>query len=376
MNATVPQHIPHSAPDSLKGLNTLKSRPAGIVGGLVLTLILMLAGWQLARLPGLSLFGPMACTLLLAATYRHLFGLPEALRPGVRFSTTTLLRAAIVLFGLKLPIDVVLQQGLPLLAQAAGTLAFSLAAGLLLGKLLKADRQLTLLLAVGTGICGAAAIAAVSPLLAAKEQRTAMGAGLIAAAGTLFAIAYMLLEPILPLPSAAYGLWSGLTLHEIAHVAMASAAGGSDAMASGMLAKLSRVFLLVPLCLALHLRQRQLARRDAAALAAAREAGGAGEGDAGAAAAPAVRAAASFPWFLLGFLAMSAFGATSPGHWLPLPDGWMGGMSTLTSVLLTTAMAGMGLNVNVRELRTAVRPLIVLLIVSVLLSVLTLVTLL
>ncbi|MBB6669908.1 YeiH family protein [Cohnella nanjingensis] len=374
MNATVPFPSPAPSPKRFQGFRHWRLRSTGIAGGLILTLILMLAGWQLARVPGLSLFGPMACTLLIAATYRHLFGLPEALRPGIRFSTTTLLRTAIVLYGLKLPIDAVLQQGLPLLARAAATLAFSLAAGLLLGRLLKADRQLTLLLAVGTGICGAAAIAAVSPLLAAKEQRTAMGAGLIAAVGTIFAIAYMLLEPLLHLQGATYGLWSGLSLHEIAHVAMASAAGGPDAMASGMLAKLSRVFLLVPLCLALHFRQRQLAKRQAQAAAA-----GDAEADRArgvAAGAPAARAAASFPWFLLGFLAMSVFGTTHPDAWLPLPSGWMSGTSTLTAVLLTTAMAGMGLNVNLRELRTAVRPMIVLLIVSVLLSALTLVTLL
>ncbi|MFD2331342.1 YeiH family protein [Cohnella sp. GCM10020058] len=344
---------------SLTRLMRRSGSARSLVPGLALAAALALLGWQLARIPGFGLFGPMACTLLAAVAYRQLFGYSETLAPGVRFGSTKLLRAAIILFGLKLPLGTVLQQGLPLLARSVGTLAFSLAAGLALGRLLKADRQLTLLLAVGTGICGAAAIAAVSPLIAAREDRTATAAGLIAVVGTVAAVASMLLADVLPLSGTAYGLWTGLTLHEIAHVAMAASAGGPDALASGMLAKLARVFLLVPLCLALHLRNTRLARRR---ITSEKEA--------------AAGTAASFPWFLIGFLAMSLLysGLTAVG-WTAPPRA-IAGASTLTTALLTVAMAGMGLNVNVRTLRQAMRPIAVLLIVSALLSGLTLLTLL
>lgn len=337
---------------------TRSMRLASYAPGLALASALALLGWQLARIPGFGLFGPMACTLLAAVAFRQMFGYSEALAPGVRFGTTKLLRAAIVLFGLKLPLDAVLQQGLPLLARSIGTLAFSMAAGIALGRLLKADRQLTLLLAIGTGICGAAAIAAVSPLIAAREDRTATAAGLIAVVGTAAAVASMLLADVLPLSGTAYGLWTGLTLHEIAHVAMAASAGGPDALASGMLAKLARVFLLVPLCLALHWRNHRLARRQTT-----REK----EAPAG--------AAASFPWFLIGFLAMSLLGSCLTAVGWTLPSQATAGASTLTTALLTIAMAGMGLNVNIRTLRQALRPIAVLLIVSALLSGLTLLTL-
>lgn len=340
-------------------LRTRMTRFAGYAPGLALAAALALLGWQLARIPGLGLFGPMACTLLAAVAFRQLFGYSQTWVPGVRFSTTKLLRAAIVLFGLKLPLDAVLHQGLPLLARSVGTLTFSMAAGLALGRVLKADRQLTLLLAVGTGICGAAAIAAVSPLVAAREDRTATAAGLIAIVGTAAAVASMLLADVLPLNGTAYGLWTGLTLHEIAHVAMAASAGGPDALESGMLAKLARVFLLVPLCLALHWRNGRLARRQPASEKEA-----------------AASAAASFPWFLIGFLAMSLLGSGLAAAGWPIPPRATAGASTLTTVLLTVAMAGMGLNVNIRALRHAVRPIVVLLIVSALLSGLTLLTLL
>lgn len=374
MNAATTLPAPAAAKTTGRG----GAKARGYAGGLALVLILALAGWQLARLPGLALAGPMAGTLLLAVLYRNLLGYPEAMRPGIAFAGTRLLRAAIVLFGLKLPIDAVLQQGLPYLARAAGTLAFALAASAVLRRWLKADGELTLLLAVGTGICGAAAIAAAAGPLGAKESKTALGAGLIAAVGTAFAAAYAVLRPWLPIDGAAYGAWAGLSLHEIAHVAMAAAAGGPDALADGMLAKLSRVLLLVPLVFGL---QAFAVRRE---LRKGMPAGGNGPASSSpASSGPAYPREASLtrrerlaglrrlPWYLLGFLAASLLASTRPDAWLPLPAGWEDDASRLTTALLVAAMAALGLSVDLRELRGALRPLAVLLIVSALLSALT-----
>ncbi|MBB6691582.1 putative sulfate exporter family transporter, partial [Cohnella xylanilytica] len=77
------------------------------------------------------------------------------------------------------------------------------------------------------------------------------------------------------------------------------------------------------------------------------------------------------PWYLLGFLAASLLASTRPDAWLPLPAGWEDAAARLTTALLTAAMAGLGLSVDLRELRGALRPLAVLLIVSALLSALT-----
>ncbi|WP_080832651.1 YeiH family protein [Cohnella massiliensis] len=365
-------------------------RYSGLFGGVLLALILTLAGWQLANFPGLSAAGPMACTLAVAIVFRRIFGYPEALRPGLAFASTKLLRLAIILYGLKLPIGAVLHGGLPFLARGAAVLAVSLAAGIALGRLLKADRELTLLLAIGTGICGAAAIAASAPLLGAKAQKTALGAGLIAAVGTLFAVAYTLLLPVLPIGDAAFGAWAGLTLHELAHVAMTAGTAGPEAMNDGMLAKLCRVVLLVPLCLALSARSSFLRRREAGEAREARKSTGfpfrpnetqgtdnapstddapdTGDAPGSGRAQSASRAKPALPWFLLGFLAMSLLGSASPEAWLPLPAGWRDGVSQLTAALFAAAMAGLGLGVNLRDFRLAWRPLLALLAVSLLVS--------
>ncbi|WP_372637386.1 YeiH family protein [Cohnella sp.] len=358
--------------------------------GILLTLSLALAGWAVSLIPGPSKLGPLACALLLAAAYRHRFGYPHALGAGVRFSSGTLLRAAIVLFGLKLDIVELLRQGLPLLLRSGASVAFSLVAVFAIGRLLRADRKWIALLAIGTAICGAAAIAAAAPLLRSKDEDTAISAGLIAVIGTVFATAYTLMLPWLPLSPESYGIWSGLTLHEIAHVAMAAAPGGPDALADGLLAKLCRVALLVPVCLAIagaaKLRSLRGGDRtggwDSEQDWKAEEDGQAGNeagyqasamsGDKTCDRNRAAGGGFKFPWFLVGFIAASLFGSYALPALLPDPKPRLHELSYATTLLLGMAMAGLGLNVSLRDLRSrALRPLAAMLIASVLLSALT-----
>src|SRR5699024_11994283 len=112
----------------------------------------------------------------------------------------------------------------------------------------KANSKISLLLGVGTGVCGAAAIAAVAPIVKSKDEATAIAIAIIALLGPIFAIAYTILRPILPSDAIQYGIWSGTSLHEVAHVALAGEHAGVDGLAIALLGKLGRVFLLIPIC--------------------------------------------------------------------------------------------------------------------------------
>ncbi|PLS02420.1 YeiH family protein [Neobacillus cucumis] len=320
-----------------------------LLGGIAFTFIMALIGYELSKVPGLDHVGQLACAIIIAVIYRQIWGYPEKLRTGIQFSAKKLLRLAIILFGLKLNMDVVFHQGLVLLARDIGTIVFSILVTLLLAKWLKADASLSMLLGIGTGVCGAAAIAAVSPILKAKEEDTAMGAGIIALVGTFFAIAYTIIRPFIPLTDMQYGIWSGVGLHEIAHVALAGAPAGPDALAIALLAKLGRVFLLVPLSFILMYWMKRK---------------GTVESDS--------EEKIEFPWFLIGFIITSLFGSYVIGHTMILSASVMNGISFVTSFLLTMAMIGLGLNVSLTDLRTkGLRPLLAMVITSLLLSVFT-----
>lgn len=317
------------------------------IGGISFTFLIALLGYLLAQVPGFDHVGQLACAIIIAVAYRQLLGYPEVIRSGIAFSSKRLLRLAIILYGLKLNISMVLHEGLGLLVRDAGVIIFAIFLTLGIAKLLKADQMISLLLGVGTGVCGAAAIAAVAPIVKSDDDDTAISVGIIALVGTIFAIAYTILRPFLPLSAVDYGIWSGISLHEIAHVALAGAPAGQEGLAIALLAKLGRVFLLVPLCfIAMYLMKRKSAENHS-------------------------EAKVEFPWFLIGFLVMSLFGSYILGHSIHVSDETMNGVANMTTWLLTAAMVGLGLNVNLRDLRTkAFRPLIAMVLTSICLSIL------
>lgn len=321
------------------------------LAGIFFTFAIAIVGFVMAKVPGLAYIGPLAIAIIIAVIYRQLFGYPEMIRSGIQYSSKKLLRYAIILYGLKLNMEVVFHQGMGLLVRDIGTIIFSILLTMWLAKKLKADFSLSLLLGIGTGVCGAAAIAAVSPILKAKEEDTAIGAGIIALVGTVFSIGYILLKPFLDLTDIQYGIWSGISLHEIAHVALASAPAGQDALAVALLAKLGRVFLLVPLCFILIIWMKRTGKAQS-------------------------DMKIEFPWFLIGFLVMSLFGSYVLGEWIIVHESVLNNLSNITTLLLTMAMVGLGLNVNLKELRSkALRPFIAMLITSILLSLITFLTL-
>ena len=316
--------------------------------GIGFTFILSMLGYGLATIPGFNRVGSMACAILLAILYRQLFGYPIRIRSGIQFSSKQLLRFAIILYGLKLNIGVIFDQGLGLLVRDALVIAFAISAMVWLGKRLKADPSITFLLGVGTGVCGAAAIAVVSSIMKSKEEDTAMSVGIIALMGTIFSVSYTILRPILPLSPVEYGVWSGLSLHEIAHVALAGAPAGPDGLAMALVAKLGRVLLLVPLSLILIYRMKRK------------------HGD------RSMDAKIDFPWFLIGFILMSLFGSYVLGKSIIPSQEIMDGVSTATTFLMTSAMVGLGLNVSLLDLRKkALLPITIIFVTSIALSILT-----
>ncbi|MUV38189.1 UPF0324 membrane protein [Lentibacillus sp. JNUCC-1] len=170
--------------ENMKQQTNKKPSPAAAwIGGVGFTFLIALLGYLLAMVPGFDRVGQLACAIIIAVIYRQIFGYPEVIRPGIAFSSKRLLRAAIILYGLKLNIDVVLNDGLGLLARDAAVIAFAIFAIVGLAKVFKADKKISLLLGVGTGVCGAAAIAAIAPIVKSKDEDTAIGVGIIALMG-------------------------------------------------------------------------------------------------------------------------------------------------------------------------------------------------
>lgn len=316
------------------------------ISGVLFTFFIALLGYFLTWVPGFRQVGQLACAILIAVSYRQIFGYPKTIQSGITFSSKRLLRVAIILYGLKLDMATILSEGLGLLLLDAGVVIFAIAVTMGLAKLLQANQTISILLGVGTGVCGAAAIAAIAPIIKSKDEDTAISVGIIALMGTVFAIAYTIIRPFLPFDDLSYGIWAGASLHEIAHVALAGDPAGEDGLAIALLTKLGRVFLLIPLCFVfIYFVNRKNKEKGDLVI--------------------------EFPWFLLGFIILSMLGSYVLGHSIPVSNDVMAHVSSITTWLLTAAMVGLGLNVNLKDLRTkAMRPLIAMTITSVVLSLL------
>jgi len=173
-------------------------------------------------------------------------------KTGVEFASTNLLRYSIALLGLTFSAAVWIKLGGAGLATVLINLALVFTIGILFCKyVLKLDSALSLLVATGTSICGATAIAAAGPALRAKAEEM----GLSVAVVTLFGLIAMFAYPLLyygPLAGwfnsnpLAYGMWAGTGIHETAQViAAASQVDTSLSIASS--AKFIRIFMIGPM---------------------------------------------------------------------------------------------------------------------------------
>ncbi|WP_454634139.1 YeiH family protein [Bradyrhizobium cenepequi] len=284
----------------------------------------------LARhIPGMATFSPMILAIVIGMSVHNLVGTPSIARPGIAFSLRFLLRVAIVLLGCQLTLAEVADLGAKGLLVVAGaliaTFVFTVAAGRVLG----VDQKLSELIAAGTSICGASAIVATNSVTEAHDEDVAYAIACVTLFGSIAMFTYPPLSRVLHLGSEAHGLWSGASIHEIAQVVAASFQNGQRAGEIGTVAKLARVMLLAPVVVALGIKARLSASR---------------------ASTKSVRP--PMPWFVLGFVALVGVNSA-----FTIPATAKDMIVTVTSFLLSTALAAMGLETDLSKLRArGVRP--------------------
>lgn len=200
---------------------------------------------------------PPVIALMIAAVFgiavANLVELPENLMPGLQFSTRWLLRIGIVLYGLNFSYALWFRAGsLTILVVGLLAVLFPLAVGYAVGKLLHMGHEASLLVAVGTAVCGISAIVATQESIKAKFEEAGMSIATILVFGTFVLFAYPVLESVIGLGQVAYGVWTGATTLDLPQlVAAALQGGGNTSLTAGLWVKSIRIGLLVPVILVL-----------------------------------------------------------------------------------------------------------------------------
>ena len=259
--------------------------------------------------------------------------------PGVAFAGTRLLQVTVVVLGTQVSLRDVVRVGAASLPVMLGTLVACLAAAWLVGRLLGIDSEVATLVGVGTAICGASAIAAVSPVLRARSHAVAYAVSTIVVFNVAAVLAFPPLGHTLHLTQQQFGLFAGTAVNDTSSVVAAATTFGVVAGHHAVVVKLVRTLMIVPVGLALGWVVR---RRDAR---------GSGAGSVGGRA-PVV------PWFVVGFVVASAV-ATLAAVVGTVPTTVRDALPLVSGFLVTTALAAVGLSTDVAALRrVGPRPLV------------------
>lgn len=124
-----------------------------------------------------------------------------------------------------------------------------LALGVILGKLLKLDKSITYLISTGTAICGGSAIAAVAPIIKAKDTEISVSIGTVF---ILNAIALFVFPPLghyFDLSQTQFGAWAAIAIHDVSSVVGAGAAYGEEALKIATTIKLTRALWIIPVAI-------------------------------------------------------------------------------------------------------------------------------
>jgi len=203
------------------------------------------AALALESLPVVRHVGTLALALLLGLGLRGVWQVPVAWSGGISWAAKALLRLGIVLLGVRLDLLLVWEAGFSILVISASVVVCGLLGISWIGRRLGLDPVLAVLIAVDSSICGGSAVAAAAPVVGARERDVALVVPLCSLIGTVLMLGYTVMQQLWPVAELRYGMMVGATLHEVAQV-VAAVTPFAGTVEAGMVAKLSRVALLVP----------------------------------------------------------------------------------------------------------------------------------
>ena len=286
---------------------------------------------------GLHFIGASVIALFLGMLVNAVRKPTAVTAPGIRFTSKKILKFAIILLGASLNIRTVLTVGKFSLTVMVFTLATCFGLGALIGKALGLNWKTSSLINAGTGICGGSAIAAIAPVIEATDMDIAYGLSATFLFDTVMIVVFPLLGRWMGLSDAAFGLWAGTAVNDTSSVVATGYAFSEAAGDFATMVKLTRTLSIIPAVLvfaavSLHLKKKA-------------QAGGS---------AVKVRIRSIFPWFILGFLAMSAL--TSLGL---IPAALAAALKSVSKFLMVAALAAIGLNTDFKTLcRSGAKPML------------------
>lgn len=263
----------------------------------------------------------------------------QNIKPGIMFTSKKILQWAVIILGFTLNINTVLSVGGKSLPVIIATIATSLIVSAVLCRVLKVEKKVSILVGVGSSICGGSAIAATAPVIDADDEEIAQSISVIFLFNVIAALIFPTLGNAIGLTNDGFALFAGTAVNDTSSVTAAASAWDSMKATNGMVlaqaatVKLTRTLAIIPITLVLAFIRTKTAKKSGTDAAK-------------------VSFKKIFPWFILYFICASLI--TTGVSLLPQSaftafynDSFVHAAKWLAKFFIAMAMCAIGLNTNI-----------------------------
>ena len=242
-----------------------------------------------------------------------------------KFASKQLLEFAVILLGFKVNFSLIKESGLSLVILAIISVIMCMIFVFILCKyIFNLDKSISILVATGNSICGNSAVAAMASVIKSTPNHIAMAISFSAVIG----LVQVLLLPLIPvftnITDFQYGIIAGLSVYAVPQVVAASFVVSTEAGLIATQVKLLRVLMLGPVIIIVNF----LTKSNSKSISKFQN------------------ISTYIPWFIIGFIIASIIGSLNL-----LPNTLIDYISSLTKILFAISMAGIGLTVNIKDLK-------------------------
>lgn len=296
-----------------------------ILPGLLLAFVIAVLASLVETLLPMHLIGRAILALFIGILLHPYMMRNDRYIPGLAFTSKKLLKFAIILMGSTLSISVIFNVGKLSLNVMIFTLLTCFLGGYIIGKMFGIDWRLSSLISAGTGICGGSAIAALSPVIKAKDADVSYALSTTFIFDMLMILLFPLMGQWLGLSDIAYGLWTGTAVNDTSSVVAAGYAFSEQAGNFATTVKLTRTLAIIPTILVFSWVQHRIEPTSQRMK---------------------FNLTAIFPWFILGFILMALLNTIG---FIPIQIQSV--LQSFSQFLMVMALSAIGLRTSLRDVK-------------------------
>ncbi|MCU5746606.1 YeiH family protein [Staphylococcus sp. SQ8-PEA] len=300
------------------------------VKGLIVTVIIAIIASTLGHF--FPIIGSAIFAIIIGMVVGNLFHIPDSFQAGIQFSSKKVLHYSIIVLGFTLSFQSIGSVGWRSIPIIFITLILAFITVYILLKLLKIEENIGILIGVGTSICGGSAIAATSPVIRAKDNEVAFSISTVFLFNLIAVFIFPSVGHLLRMSQESFGYFSGTAINDTSSVIAAASIYGHTSLQTGAIVKLTRTLMIIPVVLFFAVRTMNKEKSKDSNVSIKQ----------------------IFPWFILGFIVTSLISTL-----FNFPSHVMDVFHNISLFLISVAMAGIGLSVDVKQFKsTGFKPIL------------------